>query len=126
MKFRKGFVSNSSSSSFIILNDVSIIPVGIDYAKLNKKQKMRLFEQGFVFNIKDDVYLTQFIGDDERFYEATHTTEYVVEDGFKHLKLKDNVKEYCDGGHGCPYDEEGYDEISENVWLMKGDTNENS
>lgn len=37
MKIRKGFVSNSSSSSFIVLNDSSIIPNGLAYAELNEE-----------------------------------------------------------------------------------------
>jgi hypothetical protein len=114
MKIRSGFVSNSSSSSFIVFNDCSIIPSIINYEKLNKKQKIRLIEQGFIDSVKDDIYLTQFISDG---YES---------DDFDKFYLAENKKSYHDGGHGCPYDEEDYDEIDDNVWLHKGVKDENS
>lgn len=111
MKIRRGFVSNSSSSSFIVFNDCSIIPSIINYKKLNKKQKIRLIEQGFIDSVKDDIYLTEFISD------GFESEEF---DKFFSSNKKAN---YCDGGHGGPYDEESYDEIDDNIWLLKGDKN---
>jgi hypothetical protein len=117
MKIRYGFVSNSSSSSFIVFNDKSIIPQGIEYVKLNKKQKIKLIEECFINSIDDDIYLTEFISDSCDAWNKLYECEDEV--------IK-NVKEYHSGGHGGPYDEERYDEIGENVWLYKGDSNENS
>ena len=122
MKTRIGFVSNSSSSSFIILNDESIIPKGVTYAELTVAQKKRLVSAGFITksDIKDKVFLTEFISDcrdidDDSFY----TDEYEVTEFGKSKKLKDNVKEYHNGGHGCPYEEDNYDEIAERVYIEK-------
>ena len=112
MKIRNGFVSNSSSSSFIVINNESLIPKGINYSKLNKEQKERLVKQGFEIDVKDNIFLTQFISDclDEHF-QMWHDEDSGIE--------RKGVLEYGDGGHGHPYDEEQYDEISDNVWLNK-------
>ena len=109
MKLRKGFVSNSSSSSFIVFNDDSIIPKVIQYAKLTKKQKTMLLNQGFIKDIEEDIYLTQFISDG---YES---------DDFDKFYSADNKIEYCEGSHFGPYNEDNYKEISDDVWLLKTD-----
>jgi hypothetical protein len=118
MKHRTGFVSNSSSSSFIILNDESLIDKSwIKRKELNEEQKKRLVLQGFLTNTTDKVFLTQFISDAndcELFYTCDKTdSEY-----------KKNIISYLDGGHhGGPYSEEAYDQIADNVWLHKSKEN---
>lgn len=78
-----------------------------------------LIKEGFITNNTDKVFLTKFISDNDTWYGNSH--EYVEIDGKKQYKLKDNVKEYHDGGHGYPYVEDAYDEIADDVWLLKGD-----
>ena len=102
MKKRYGFVSNSSSSSFIVFNDESLIPSGIKYVELNNFHKSLLLSEGIVKNIKpgDRIFLTQFISDcDDR---------YLYLWGDPRKKLKPNIIEYNSGGHGGPYDEDEY------------------
>jgi hypothetical protein len=118
MKTHVGFISNSSSTSFIVLHDDSIIPSWVKRVELTLAQKKRLMKQCFIKNTKDKVYLTQFISDmsDDvyvQFYSGVNSTN-------GEAVLKDNIKEYRDGGHGWPYDEEDYNEIADNVWLLKG------
>lgn len=118
MKTRTGFVSNSSSSSFIVLYDESIIPKGVIYVELNETQKEILVDQKYIDKTDQKVFLTQFVSDgaDEyyEFYESS-TDEFEWSG-----KLIDNVVEYHDGGHGWPYQEDCYDEIADRVWLWKG------
>ena len=105
MKTRKGFVSNSSSSSYIIIGDNSWLPSGFDFVALNEKQKRKLVGQGFIDTLDEKVTLTQFISDCcDAFYDGQKDTDALV-------------IEYQYGGHGGPYDESYYDEIADNVWM---------
>jgi len=114
MKNRKSFVSNSSSTSFIVFDD-SIIPDGVGYTTLGILEINRLNEEGYNINHGEPVYLTEYVGDAflEFFYE------YNKDKG--HNEVKENVIEYHEGGHGYPYDEDMYDEIADNIWLRKTD-----
>lgn len=108
MKNRKSFVSNSSSTSFIVF-DKNIIPEGVGYTNLNPIQKDKLIKEGYNININEDVFLTEYVGDS--FYESFYEND----------EVKNDVIEYHEGGHGYPYDEDVYDEIAENIWLRKTD-----
>lgn len=116
MKKRNGFVSNSSSSSFIILNDETLIPEDIQYVKLTDKQKARLVVEGFIRNIDDDVFLTEFVSDSfdshYQFYKNSDDPDA------EKWEFKEGVMEYHNGGHGSPYDPDNYEEISDNVYLF--------
>lgn len=114
MKMRNGFVSNSSSSSFIVKKDLS--DKGISCLKLTDEQ-LKLMDgykqweedkETFHPEPGQDYYLTEFISDcDERWGE---------------IRDMDGAFEYASGGHGGPYDEEDYNEYSgefASVWLHK-------
>jgi len=119
MKIRNGFVSNSSSSSFIILGDDSFVPKSIDRVELNDEQKERLLKAGKIDSIDGKVSLTEFVSDS---MDEHYDILYLNED--EDIE-RDNVKEYEDGGHMGPYDDDYYDEISDNVYLLKEEYHEN-
>jgi hypothetical protein len=110
MKIRNGYVSNSSSSSFIIFNSKELIPDGVEYVELDEEQKIRLWkETKRSFGLRDHVYLTEFVSDGRDEYSDLYdlSEKYVY------------VYTYHEGGHGYPYDEEQYDKLGNNVWLQK-------
>ena len=110
MKYRNSFVSNSSSSSFIIIDDPSGIPNTVNYIKLHKKFAKEVIKDLFQKRQEDvklgclssatvawepdqDVYLTEFISDARGDYNFTTTGKQY---------------EYINGGHGGPYNEEEF------------------
>lgn len=91
MKIRSGFVSNSSSSSFIISGD------NIEKAKdiINKMQNADYYElDGYLY--------TSFISDG---YDA-------------YSELNDMCSDCIDGGHNYPYDEENFFEFEGDKGVM--------
>ena len=107
MKVRSGFVSNSSSSSFIIIG-VGNTPSKFDYVELKGKMKQNVIK---AMNLKiennAEIFLTEYVSDciDE---------DYPIE--------SNKIIEYDNGGHGGPYDEDDYvclDDMFDNVWLKK-------
>ena len=115
MKIRSGFVSNSSSSSFLLVAENNKpIKCGYNNIKLTETQKLEVYKQGYIEPFLDkDIYLTSHVSD---------TSSWEIKDDCVGVS---SVVNYRDGGHGGPYDEENYIEIAENIWLWKG-SNENT
>lgn len=107
MKIRQGFVSNSSSSSFIVIGKKP----NYHCSKLTKEQAERIIK--YIENSEnkpninwsgEDVYLTPFICDGiDDYYDIKHSN---------------NTYLYCYGGHGLPYSESDYSEIDDNIWIL--------
>ena len=100
MKVRTGFVSNSSSSSYIITQKGkdSWYYDHSDLYLLSREEKMRI-EQIPADRKTETLYLTKHVNDCDEIPKGTI--------------------EYVDGGHGGPYDEENYVEVKSHIWLRK-------
>lgn len=132
MKVRNGFVSNSSSSSFIIRDKA------LEYYTLtNKYGEDYGYTTEYDPNSKPEdinkycVKLTDIqkqaierIPEDQKHYDW-YMTPFICEDDPSCYFPDEFVIEYADGGHGYPYSEDDYDVISEwkdrysQVWLLK-------
>lgn len=84
MKIRNGYVSNSSSSSFLVSEDLT--KKGIACLKLTQAQKEVLNgayiqngETKIGINLDKDIYLTEFVFDgDDRKWETVTSVEHMV------------------------------------------------
>lgn len=98
MKIRTSFVSNSSSSSFIISNNES-----------KEIVKQLLMDNGYDYYELDGVLYTSFIGDCSDLYSEIYN-----------LTIDDTI----DGSHDFPYDEDNFFEFegdlgSQSVYIPK-------
>ena len=130
MKMRTGFVSNSSSSSFIVIGNFNIPDNISRYFKLlNDNHLVKILDglnlesQWYENDPKikreiigsellgkgDDIYLTKFICD-----SCENVFEYLDE-----IRSTSNVISYRDGSHNGPYDDGDYIHIGEEFYIAK-------
>lgn len=100
MKIRTCFVSNSSSSSFIVSDNLE--SKGIACLKLSPEQKKLLQAAGYLKgkDLEKDYWLTEFLGD-ERDYapiEAVEHEDYVEGDLGEFPRCEEYYNEYEVGG----------------------------
>ncbi len=111
MKKRLGFVSNSSSSSFVFVGkpkefeELHYKCIKIEDNNYRDLIIRKLKNNDPKFNIKDDeeIYLTKFLSD---------SCDYDI------FPSDIGAYDYVDGGHGCPYCEEDYTEIEKDIWVL--------
>jgi hypothetical protein len=113
MKIRSNYVSNSSSSSFIIEEDLS--SEGINCLKLSQEQKELIngynsFGDIIKLDIEKDYYLTQFISDCANIYDKVIDIPHIFyQEGqlSEEPRMEDFYNEYQIG------------EFSESVYILK-------
>ena len=133
MKIRSGFVSNSSSASYLVLRDLS--EIGIKCVKLTTSQISYIRERyakeidsnGFSFiskeqldfvNSHDDIWITRFIADCTNSFEKIEDGE-IVKESEKSFYFEGDLSE-------SPRDEEDFnclidDDYDGGVWIFKED-----
>lgn len=94
-----GYVSNSSSSSFLVKRNYE--DKGITCLKLNPQQILSLKEDYPQIDQTEELYLTEYLCDITK------------------MEKKDIVSEYDQGGHFGPYDEEYYNQYGYKLYLKK-------
>lgn len=98
MKIRKGYVSNSSSSSFLVTQDLT--DKGVTCLKLSQVQKDRIngsiiYDEKVWLDTTKDFYLTEFISDGwEDKYKVIEGVEHILyQEG--DLGESPRCEEYC-------------------------------
>ena len=139
MKVRNGFVSNSSSSSFVIVGSHSIKTVNTNNENAfilegdNKELFFKSIEQSElkadeIEHIKsaDQIALTMFLGD-----HSTIDEHFGFEDNYGYGYGKPlppppsyTCYDYMSGGHGGPYSEIYYHKVHEGIFILKENTHE--
>lgn len=100
MKIRTGFVSNSSSSSYIITHT-------------GKNNWYYDDSDLYLLSLQEKVLINEIPAD--RKNETFYLTKYISDCD----DVPDDTVCYADGGHGGPYDEENYVEVRPRFWLRK-------
>ena len=123
MKIRNGFVSNSSSSSFVITNMNEVEKdklLGYAAKKLNIWQKIKVFKY-LIQEKEDNAKKSKWTLFKNFFLKPFYLTEYIYEaqDSWGYFLDDENTFEYSQGSGYGPYDEEYYDEIDDFIWLRK-------
>ncbi len=132
MKVRHGFVSNSSSSSFVIVGSESIKTVNAHDAHafilegvnrdlfLSTMHQSELTEDE-IERIKsaDQIALTRFLGD-----HSTIDEHFGFEDNGWYGKPMPpppsyTCYDYMSGGHGGPYSEDDFHKVHDDIFILK-------
>ncbi len=132
MKVRHGFVSNSSSSSFVIVGSESIKTVNAndDHAFILEGVNRDLFlstmhcselKEDEIEKIKaaDQIALTRFLGD-----YSTNDEHFGFEDNYGYGKALPpppsyTCYDYMSGGHGGPYSEDYVHKVHDGIFILK-------
>lgn len=124
MKIRNGFVSNSSSSSFVITNINEVEKdklLGYDAKKLNIWQKIKVFKY-LIQEKEDNTKKSKWTLFKNFLLKPFYLTEYICNslDSWNYFVEDKNTFEYSQGSGYNPYDYERYIEIDDFIWLRKG------
>jgi hypothetical protein len=135
MKVRYGHVSNSSTSSFIIVGKESLEASNLpndSYIRLTDAQIWQVEQEvdDFKWNKKDQVFLTQFLSDCTSIWDYLYGlhNQYGEYETNKEPTTCFDVYKYADGSWGGPYgDGEGYINLNglprgEGIWIRKEET----
>lgn len=111
MKKRNSFVSNSSASSFIVIGEPFDF---VECAELTEEQKASILSNKGKPYDERKAYLTPYISDGSSMYSSLSALEDC------HV-LTCPVYSYDEGNHGGPYQEDRYDELDDDIWILKED-----
>jgi len=132
MKSRSGFVSNSSSSSFIVLGEpdeaLSELLERTEHVEIKDANTRRKICERINKEINPHTYSWQAVKSPiTDFSQKMILTRYVSDGGDEYGEFGNHPQVYCyfDGGHGGPYAEEDFDELISDVWVNKEDNDEN-
>lgn len=129
MKIRNSFVSNSSSSSFIVVGSSKGIPTRMGYTRLSRKLAIAILEE-IIKEAKEYVWKQDELGELEDSLEKVKSgtsaflTQFVSDciDSYGKIDDRVNTHSYRSGSHAGPYDEENYiridgDDIYSGVYI---------
>lgn len=113
MKIRKGYVSNSSSSSFIVTQDLT--NKGISCIKLSEEQKelingTNIYGDIINLDLDKDYWLTQFLSDCTNLYDTLTEYEHIF---YQEGQLNETPR--CEDF----YNEYQVGEFGDSVYLLK-------
>ena len=124
MKKRNGFVSNSSSSSFIIVGTKYNHLTGFNKIKLTPIQKLKVFLDLFFdwtnvcYYDKAKIHKKWHLI--KIFYKPTYLTQYIGDwCNTSEIYNKVDVYEYNEGGFSSPYDESYFNEIEDGIYIKR-------
>jgi len=131
MKSRSGFVSNSSSSSFVIVGKPDEVLADLidrnDHVEIKDPESKKRICERLNADINPHTYSWQKnktpIAD---FNQPMILTRYISDCGDDYGEFGNHPQAYYyfDGAHNGPYDEDDFDELATDVWINKEDNNE--